>query len=336
MTGFLDLTENQQRQYIDAETVFDELRRVRRAAAQTRGGMFWREVSGGRYLIRTSRLGAQTSLGRESDETRAIHDRFIARKTANADRLAAIQARFDEQQRLNRALRVGRVPTVVVKVLNALERAGFADHFMVIGTHALYAYESAAGVRFESGAMATVDVDLLFDANRHMTFFSQMKQSQASLIGLLQQADKTFERLDDRKETARNQQGFEVDVIRRVARAGDPNPLRMSDDEGDVWAVQADSGSRILGSPRFSQMVVAVTGEMAMMHTMQPLDFVAVKRSLASSPSREPLKRRKDALQAELVDELVRSRLPQYLRGPEAAVGRDQNVEDDPAPDFSP
>ena len=86
---------------------------------------------------------------------------------------------------MNRALRVGRVPNVVVKVLQALERAGFADHFMVVGTHALYAYESAAGVRFEPGAMATVDVDLLFDTNRQLTFFSQMKQSQVSLLGLL-------------------------------------------------------------------------------------------------------------------------------------------------------
>jgi len=32
-----------------------------------------------------------------------------------------------------------------------------------------------------------------------------------------------------------------VDIIRRVARDGDPHPLRMSDDEDDLWAAQVPS-----------------------------------------------------------------------------------------------
>ena len=35
------------------------------------------------------------------------------------------------------------------------ELAGLAQHFVVVGTHALYAYESAAGVRIVPGALAT-------------------------------------------------------------------------------------------------------------------------------------------------------------------------------------
>jgi hypothetical protein len=44
-------------------------------------------------------------------------------------------------------LRVGRVPNIVVKTLNALEAAGLEEHLLTIGTHALYAFESACGVR---------------------------------------------------------------------------------------------------------------------------------------------------------------------------------------------
>ncbi|RRH83713.1 hypothetical protein EH244_24945 [Variovorax beijingensis] len=68
-----------------------------------------------------------------------------------------------------------------------------------------------------------------------------MKESELSLLGLLRKADKSFERLEDQKETVRNATGFEVDVIRRVAKDGDPHPLRMSDDEDDIWAVQAST-----------------------------------------------------------------------------------------------
>ncbi|RRH83714.1 hypothetical protein EH244_24950 [Variovorax beijingensis] len=61
-------------------------------------------------------------------------------------------------------------------------------------------------------------------------------------------------------------------------------------------------------------MGVSTTGEMALMNTMHPLDFVDVKRALAKYPNRDPLKRSKDVLQAELVATLVRDYMPQYAR----------------------
>lgn len=314
MSEILESSESQKRQYIDAESVFAELRRLRQDAAQFKGGMIWREISGHRYLIRTSAKGSHRSLGPESEATTKIFQAFTQRKAALADRLGSIEKTFDEQRRLNRALRVGRVPAVVVDVLNALDKAGLSEHFTVVDTHALYAYESACGVRFAPQAMATRGVDLLFDTRKHLAFFSHMREANASLLGILRKADKTFERLEEQKETVRNSTGFEIDVIRRVAKEGDPHPLRMSDDEDDIWAVQASTGDRILSSPRFSQMVVSTNGAMALMNTMSPLDFVEVKRVLANYPNRDPLKRSKDELQAGLVEDLVRNYMPQYSR----------------------
>ncbi|MNR60410.1 hypothetical protein D3C85_1818820 [compost metagenome] len=63
-------------------------------------------------------------------------------------------------------------------------------------------------------------------------------------------------------------------------------------------------------------MVVSTTGAMAMMHTMHPLDFVAVKRALAAKPDRDILKRGKDERQAMLVEALVANYMPQYERPP--------------------
>lgn len=312
MSPILELLPNQTRQYIDAETVFLELRRAKAEAAEVRGSMFWRTQGNAEYLIRESSGGAQKSLGPRSAETQAMHERFKRRKTDTTSRLAALTVAAHNQQRLNKALRVGRVPGIVVKTLNALEAAGLQDHFVTIGTHSLYAYESACGVRFVPDALATQDLDLLFDNRKRMSFVSQIRRMDSSFIGALQKADPTFRVMHDQKQTAINDAGFEVDVIRRAAKDRDPHPFRMSADEDDLWAVQVEGADKMLSAPRFSQVVVAETGHMAVMNTMSPVTFIAIKRMISAAVGRDPKKRLKDALQADLVESLVRSHMPQY------------------------
>lgn len=307
----IELSESQTRQQLDASSVFTALLEARAEAAVVRGSMIWREIDGRRYLIRTSTAGAQKSLGPESSETQAIAARFFDRKEMAAERLKQLTEQVVVMQRMNRALRVGRVPNVVVDTLIALEKAGVAEHFLVVGTHALYAYESAAGVRIPDGAMATRDVDLFFDTRKGVKLFSSLGRLDSSMIALLQKVDKTFRVRHSSKYTAVNAAGFEVDIIRRVARDGDPHPLRMSDDEDDLWAAQVPSGDNILGARPFEEVVVATSGAMARMRTIHPLDFARIKDRLSKATDRDPLKARKDALQASVAREIVRDYLPQ-------------------------
>lgn len=72
MNLILELQPDQTRQYIDAETVFMELRRCRAEAAEVRGSMFWRTVNGADYLIRESSGGSQKLLGPLDDQTQQI------------------------------------------------------------------------------------------------------------------------------------------------------------------------------------------------------------------------------------------------------------------------
>ena len=288
-TFFLDQTESQKRQYIDAETVFLALVKAKKAAAEVRGSMLWRALRGKQTLIRTSATGGQKSLGTHSEETQAMYDSFVSRKASAESRLKALKAQLATQQRLNRALRVGRVPNVVVGVINALESIGVQEHFMVVGTHALYAYETAAGVRISEEAMATRDVDMLFDTRKHIAFVTAMKKLDSSLIGVLRKVDPSFEVVEDQLYTARNQDGFEVDIIRRTAKAADPPPLRMD------------------------QVVVATSGEMALMRTVHPLDFARIKQGLSRQVGRDPNKSGKDALQSRIVTELVNEHMPHLL-----------------------
>lgn len=312
-TFFLDQSENQKRQFIDAETVFLATAKAKKAAAEVRGSMLWRELRGKSTLIRTSASSAQKSLGLRGTETEAIYASFMARKQSAQARLKALRAQLGTQQRLNRALRVGRVPNVVVGVINALEKIGVHEHFLVVGTHALYAYETAAGVRMSEEAMATRDVDMLFDTRKRIAFFTAMKKLDSSLIGVLRKVDPSFEVVEDQLCTARNQDGFEVDIIRRAAKDTDPHPLRMSDDEDDFWAVQVSMGEKLQSARRMDQVVVGTSGEMALMRTIHPLDFARIKQSLSQQIGRDPNKSGKDALQSRIVTELVNEHLPHLL-----------------------
>ena len=223
MDAFIELTESQKRQYIDAEAVFRALEQALAEAQAVRGSMFWREQAGRRYLIRESAAGAQKSLGPDTPDNQQIHARFAERKAAAEGRVQSLKVALKEQQRLNRALRVGRVPKLVVDTLHALAEAGLQEHFLTVGTHALYAYETAAGVRVQSAATATRDIDLLFDTQKRLSFVTQLQRLDTSLMGVLRKADKTFAVRRDQLQTAVNGDGFEGDIIRLTVRGGHPH-----------------------------------------------------------------------------------------------------------------
>lgn len=304
----IELTEAQTRQYIDADSAWRALQAAQAAAREVRGSMMWREQAGRRYLVRVSATGAQTSLGPATSENKQIYERFTARKASAEARQRQLRDTVQQHVRMNRALRVGRVPNLVVDTLQALADAGLQSHFLTIGTQALYAYETACGVRVQAEATATQDIDLLLDTRKYLSFVTTMQRLDTSLLGVFQKVDKTFALRSDQLYTAVNATGFEIDVVRREATGtagADPHPLRLSDHEEDFWAVQVTTGQRLLDGGRFAQMVVATSGRMATLQAPSPDSFVRIKRLLADRPDRDPLKSRKDRLQADVVQHLL-------------------------------
>ena len=308
-----ELSDLQKKQYIDAESVFTALRDAEKAAQTVRGSMLWRQVSGKTYLIRTNADNSQKSLGPRTDETEAVYEKFMARKKWLSERVTGLRQALQLHQKLNRAHRVGRTPEIVVKILNQLHKSGISEHFLTVGTHALFAYESACGVRFAEEATTTQDIDLLMDTQKHLLLASTLEERNESLLSTLQKVDPSFDLRDDQLYTAVNASGFEVDVIRRMARNRDPHPLQVTSAERDFWAVQVGNGAQMASSARFAQMVVSASGHMALMTTLHPLTFSRLKLALASSPTRNPLKKSRDALQAQVVAQLVEEMLPHLL-----------------------
>lgn len=311
----LELSAAISRQYIDSVAVFEALEEAMAEAAQVRGGMYWHagppSSPESRYLVRTTPAGAETSLGPRTPETQAIYARFTQRKRESGERVTGLRAALVQQQRLNRALRVGRVDPLVVGLLSRLASTRLGEHFRVVGTHALYAYEAAAGVRLNAEALATRDMDLLWDTRKRIVFSTQLARTDSSMLGVLKKVDSTFRIRRSQKYTAVNKDGFEVDIIRRERAGDDPRPIKLSDEDEEFWVVQARRASVLLDSPGYSAVIVASNGTMARMNTVHPATFVAFKRWLAAQPEREALKRRRDALQADAVQVLLETYLPQ-------------------------
>ena len=166
---------------------------------------------------------------------------------------------------------------------------------------------------FAAEITSTRDIDLLWDTRKRVTFTQKLMQDSPSMLAALQKVDKTFHVIEDQKYTAINQDGFEVDIIRRFATEGDPHPIRLSDAEDDFWVVQAKRAGDLMNAPEFTEIVVAESGAMARMTTIHPSVFVSFKRWMAKEPDRDPIKRRRDALQADAVEWVLHERLPHLL-----------------------
>ena len=310
----LELNATAVRQYIDAVSVFEALEEAQVEAAQVRGGMYWHAGSTSspeaKYLVRTTPAGAETSLGPRTPENIVIYGRFTQRKRESAERLAGLKAALDQHQRLNRALRVGRIDPLVVALLARLASTQLSPHFRVVGTHALYAYEATAGVRLGADALATRDIDLLWDTRKRIAFSTQLARVSSSMLGVLKKVDSSFRMRQSQKYTAVNKDGFEVDIIRRERAGDDPHPIKLSNEDEDFWVVQARKANVLLDAPGFSAVVVATNGTMARMNSVHPATFITFKRWLAAQTEREALKRRRDTLQADAVQVLVDQYLP--------------------------
>ena len=102
-----------------------------------------------------------------------------------------------------------------------------------------------------------------------------------------------------------------MDIIRREQTGDDPHLIKLSNEAEDFWVAQARRANVLLDSPGFSAVIVATNGTLARMNTVHPATFITFKRWMAEQADRDPLKRRRDVLQADAVQELLAQYLPQ-------------------------
>ncbi len=311
---FQDITESTAKQLIDAAQLWDVLQDAERRGARYAGSMFWRKTGAAKteYLIKEVH-GIEKSLGCRSAGTEHIIAEFKRNKAESTERLKALRDAMKKQQRVNFALRIGRTPNTVIAVLNAIADAGISDHFLVVGTNALYAYETHAGVYLSGDITATKDFDLLWDSRKHLSLVSKDPEfNTKGLIGILKKVDKSFSVLDDEAYRAANSDGYLVDLIKRrpASYFDDHEKQQLIKAEEDFWACKIPNMDWLLSSPKFKQVIVGVNGHMAEMTTIDPRAFVLFKAYLSQKEDREAIKRPRDLEQAKAVFSLIEERLP--------------------------
>lgn len=310
---FAELSESQLKQYTNAEQAFHSYRALAKRAVAYRGGMIWRTQSGKDYLIKTSPDAKQRGLGPRSPDTEKTYNEFLRGKQMAESALAAAKQRQVEIQRMNKALRIGHCPNIVVAILQALEKERISDHFMVVGTNALYAYEAQAGVHFVDGITATEDLDILWDSRRKISLVMSDEVKKDGLIGVLKKVDPTFMMMPDEPYRATNGSSFLVDLIKRrpASLYDDKEPQQIFPNEHDFWAAKIRNVEWLLHAPKFKQVVVATNGQMAEMVAPDPRAFVLYKAWMASKEDRNPTKKPRDFKQARAVHDLIVERMPQ-------------------------
>lgn len=275
----------------------------------------WKQRAGKDYLYR--RIGhIDKSLGPRSDQTEATYTAFTRGKGLVEQRMLGLRKTLQGMARVNRAMGLGRVPSLVGRILRRLDQAGvLGEQVCVVGTNALFAYEAHVGIRFEQGLLATDDVDLALDSRKRLALAARTMPD--GLLGLLRKVDETFAPLGESHFSAVNKSGVMVDLITPEPR----NPMRVTPSSRrrlggkstdiqaeDVQAVEVPRLELIVDAPRFGATAIADDGLPVWISAADPRWWAAHKLWLASQSSRDPRKRQRDDDQAHAVAAMLATR----------------------------
>jgi hypothetical protein len=304
------LDAEQRRIYLDACQVYQAFTETLQQTRQFKGGMRWKKTGDKEYLFKTrDGRGNGKSIGVRSSETEAIYTAFHQQKQQSKERLNQLQTALSRQARLAVAIGINRVPKTAANVVRILGQEGLLGQGLtVLGTHALYGYEAAAGVQFDSGLLATMDIDLLFDAQKKLKLRGEI--SHQGLIGLLKKADASFELAAKGHYRAVNNKGFMVELIKTV-----PTPPTKQEKQSvsnlphDLVAAEIEGLKWLDNAPSFKQMVIGADGVPVEFVMSDPRYFALHKLWLSQLPSRETIKKPRDFQQAQAVATIARDYL---------------------------
>ena len=315
---------NQQRLHlINTQQIYEARVAAFRHVRDYAYGMRWKAVRGAEYLFRErDRRGNGKLMGRRSPQTERLLAQFQDGKSRARERLAAIDRSLDEQARLNKALRLARVPRVVGRILRQIDEQNLLGAFTVLGTQALYAYEAAGGAWFLLELLASGDVDLLYDARRKLALTANRLEG-GGLLGLLKKADRSFEQVRKRGFRAANAGQFMVDLIAAPRTMREAEPITFSAD--DLVASEVPGLQWLVSAPKIDVVAVDEDGLPAPFRVPDPRAFALHKAWLSQQPERDPLKKPRDLAQARAVAQLVRELMP-HLRFDEALTSMHGDV----------
>ncbi len=309
------LNEQQRLQYIETHQLWDNYQHARQQVQSYKYGMKWGKAKGREYLIRLQDAqGRGKSMGARSTETEAIYLAFQLGKERSAQRFSQLKQQLAEQARMNKAVRLSRIPQLIARILREMDQRQLFNEFCILGTHALWAYEAMAGVQCKAELLASGDIDLLYDPRKKLSLTCR-KLEKHGLMGLLQRIDSSFIALPGQTFRAANADRFMVDLILPPTDMRQPPMATFSPD--DLSGVEVPSLEWLINAPKISVMAIGMDGGPVPLKVPSPQAFAIHKAWLSQQPGRDPVKRPRDLAQAKLVLQLLHAYLPQYPLDPQ-------------------
>jgi hypothetical protein len=316
------LSGEQRRQLIDTQQAYDAWRAANaNSNHRFAGSMRWAERNGKEYLLR--KIGkAETSLGLRKKETEAAYEAFLRGRSENSDRLAGLSERLDQLASVNVAMGLGRIPTIAARILRACDERGLlGEQLIIVGTNAMFAYEVQAGVHIESGIIATGDMDLLYDARRHISL-AVAGMATEGLIGLLKKVDTSFAPARPRGFRAANRDGYLVDLIRPEAKNvfRDDLPTALSDLPEGLEGAAIFGLEWLINSPRLEAVAIDERGYPVRLVAIDPRAFALHKAWVSRREDREQLKAVRDMEQAKAAASIATRYLKKSFDSPDLSA----------------
>jgi len=308
---FNELTHRQSLEFTDSYQLYAALQDAINRAKHYSGSMHWKTIKGKKYLYHMADgYGKGKSLGRQNDELEAKYSAFRKGKSETTDRLKSIQKAMDEKAALNRAVGLNRVPLIVSRIVREIDKQGMlGNNIIIVGTHAIYAYEALAGVTVYRELLATADVDFLWDNRKKVEFVGRDEID--SFLSLVRKADRSFER-SQQLFRAVNKDGYMIDlIVPEPKNLLEPVTVQIGN-EYDLKASGIGSLRWLVNSPKVEAIVMDSKGYPFRMVVPDPRAFAIHKLWVSRQANRKPDKAKRDREQALTVAGIIMDRLPQF------------------------
>jgi hypothetical protein len=300
---FSEYTTSQRKQYINTKQVYEHyIEKKNEYFMNYNISMYWRKSANKEYLTKkSSSLNRVTSLGVKSNETVKIYEDFLEHKEALKNELATLEAKLEKIRKLNKIEFLTRVPSELIEIYQKINELKLDDKMILIGTNALYAYESHCALFIEDEQLATEDIDVLAKDSKELSVIFREVLPKGKITSFLKLIDKSFEQDKKLPYRFRNKKGVLLEII----SPANPKKVIKENSFMDIIDLEIEGMQWLENLRIFKSMVVGENGKCAMLSTIHPLEYAVHKNWLSKQLDRNIHKKNRDQKQSLLVTKLI-------------------------------
>lgn len=278
---------------------------VKRLESKFKGALIIRESNGSQYLYKKTGK-VEKSLGRLDKYPVDIIEQYKKEKNELIQKIDSLATRIKSQAVLVKETQISKVQSYVAKNIRT---ANQLNDLVVVGTNALYAYESKFGVSLEASSLVTMDLDLFIDSRKSLSLVFKGVKSKKSILQQFEKQDKSFKLKNGNNSfSIENSDGFVIDFITQAKRPEHFKNKNIDLSEDDVQPSPISNLHWLINGYKIIEEVVFDTSGMPLfIKTPEPMAFAVYKLWLANERASNP-KSLKDKQQAYSLIQLLTDR----------------------------